>query len=565
MTQLRTLKANRSKVVRFFLTHSPGVIVPAMLASIVAGVGGAYLMMLINTRLSRGVTASSELLPLVIVVTTAVLVSNIVAGLLSNYLAHTVCFDLRMYICKHMLAAPLRHVEEFGDDRLLAALTQDISNVVNAFFRLPLLFSNVAIILGCFFFLGKLSLLLLAALLAFLILSVLSYIVVQRKANHYFALGREEYGNSVRNFRGLHDGAKELRLNKARREAFFENLLQPAALSERTFNLRGGTIYALLNGFSQVLYFVAIIIFLFVLPALVTIELPVLLGYALIVLYMAGPMQGIVYSVPVYITAGISLKKIEELGLTFVSSQLNAPSLPVTLPEIRKDWQQIDLIGVTHRYEREHDSASFTLGPINLSFYAGELVFVVGGNGGGKTTFAKLLAGLYTPDSGKILLDNQPITDQNRDWYCQHFSAVYSDFYVFEQLLGIDSERLNTNLTRYLAELQLKDKVQIKDGRFSTTRLSLGQRKRLALLVAYLEDRPFYIFDEWAADQDPHFKDVFYHEILKELKARGKTILIITHDDRYYNLADRLIKFEAGSIVSASPQLARATPQMQPK
>ena len=305
----------------------------------------------------------------------------------------------------------------------------------------------------------------------------------------------------------------------------------------------------MLNSFSQVLYFVAIIIFLFVLPALVTIELPVLLGYALILLYMAGPMQGIVYSVPVYITAGISLKKIEELGLTFGSSKLNPPSLPVTLPEIRKDWQQIDLIEVTHHYEREHDSASFTLGPINLSLYAGELVFVVGGNGGGKTTFAKLLAGLYTPDSGKILLDNRPITDQNRDWYCQHFSAVYSDFYVFEQLLGIDSERLNTNLTRYLAELKLKDKVQIKDGRFSTTHLSLGQRKRLALLVAYLEDRPFYIFDEWAADQDPQFKDVFYHQILKELKARGKTILIITHDDRYYKLADRLIKFEAGSIV----------------
>jgi putative ATP-binding cassette transporter len=546
MGQLRSFKTERAKLIRFFLTHSPGVILLAMFASLIAGVGGAYLMTLINIRLSHGLTASSNLLPLVVAVTAVVLLSTIVAGLLANYLAHNVCFDLRMYICRHMLAAPLRHIEEFGDDRLLAALTQDVANVVNAYFRLPMLFSNVAIIAGCVFFLGKLSLVLFAALLTLIILSVVSYMLVQRKANRYFALGREEYGASIRNFRGLHDGAKELRLNKTRREQFFELLLQPTALSERRLNTRGGNIFALLNGSSQVLYFVAIVLFLFILPGLIPIELPVLIGYALIVLYMAGPMQGIVTSVPFYVSAGISLRKIEELGLTFSPARANGSS--VAVPEIKRDWKRIDLIGVTHRYERERDSATFTLGPINLSLYAGELVFVVGGNGGGKTTFAKLLSGLYTPDGGQIRIDNQPVTDQNRDWYRQHFSAVYSEFYVFEQLFGIDAGH-HVNTARYLAELELEAKVQITNGKFSTTNLSLGQRKRLALLVAYLEDRPFYIFDEWAADQDPHFKGVFYHQILPELKARGKTVLIITHDDRYFDLADRLIKFESGSLV----------------
>jgi putative ATP-binding cassette transporter len=89
----------------------------------------------------------------------------------------------------------------------------------------------------------------------------------------------------------------------------------------------------------------------------------------------------------------------------------------------------------------------------------------------------------------------------------------------------------------------------VREGAFSTLALSQGQRKRLALLTAYLEDRPIYLFDEWAADQDPQFKEIFYHHLLPELRARNKTVLVITHDDRYYDVADRLIKLDYGKLV----------------
>jgi putative ATP-binding cassette transporter len=161
---------------------------------------------------------------------------------------------------------------------------------------------------------------------------------------------------------------------------------------------------------------------------------------------------------------------------------------------------------------------------------------------------------------GAIRLDGLAITDKTREWYCQQFSAVFSDFYLFDSLLGLRGDDLDARAHRHLVELELDAKIQIRDGAFSTTALSQGQRKRLALLTAFLEDRPIYVFDEWAADQDPHYREIFYTRLLADLKARGKTILVISHDDRYYHLADRIVKLEYGRLVEDTrPPLLRAT------
>jgi putative pyoverdin transport system ATP-binding/permease protein len=157
---------------------------------------------------------------------------------------------------------------------------------------------------------------------------------------------------------------------------------------------------------------------------------------------------------------------------------------------------------------------------------------------------------LYPPESGTIYFQNQPVGPENQEFYRQHFSAVFSDFFLFDQLLGLLGPELDEQARKYLEQLKLSNKVQIKEGKFSTTDLSQGQRKRLALLTAYLEDRPIYVFDEWAADQDPYFKNIFYTQLLPALKARNKTVLVISHDDRYYYVADRIIKLDDGQIVS---------------
>ena len=174
------------------------------------------------------------------------------------------------------------------------------------------------------------------------------------------------------------------------------------------------------------------------------------------------------------------------------------------------------------------------LGPVNLTFRPGELTFIVGGNGSGKSTLAKIITGLYPPESGEILLDGKKVTNCDRDDYRQLFSAVFADFYIFGTMLGLNAVNLDSRALHYLTELHLEHKVKVRNGQLSTVDLSQGQRKRLALLTAYLEDRPFYLFDEWASDQDPQFKEIFYRQILPDLKARGKAIVVITHDDRYF-------------------------------
>jgi putative ATP-binding cassette transporter len=160
----------------------------------------------------------------------------------------------------------------------------------------------------------------------------------------------------------------------------------------------------------------------------------------------------------------------------------------------------------------------------------------------------KLLSGLYYPQAGEIRLAGQTISETCRDWYRQHFSVVFSDFFLFEKLLGLDAHDLDAKASTYLRRLGIHEKVQLVGRRLSTTDVSQGQRRRLALLTAYLEDRPFYIFDEWAADQDPQYKQVFYTELLPELRARGKGVTVVTHDDRYFHLGDRIIRLDDGKI-----------------
>jgi putative ATP-binding cassette transporter len=251
-------------------------------------------------------------------------------------------------------------------------------------------------------------------------------------------------------------------------------------------------------------------------------------------------------TIPSLSRADVAMQKIEALGLSLSSHQSDIGA------SARSDenpaWTSLEMRGVTHHYTQEMEGSDFTLGPVDLALSPGELVFLIGGNGSGKTTLAKILTGLYSPETGVIRFNGENVTHDNRDLYRQNFSVIFADFYLFENLIGLDDQELDARASRYLAQLQLQHKVRVKDGALSTIDLSQGQRKRLALLTAYLEDRPIYVFDEWAADQDPLFREIFYFQVLPELIEKGKTVIVISHDDRYYHLAHRIIRLDYGKI-----------------
>lgn len=539
------------KIIFFMMRYSRRLLVLAVIAGIVSGAANTALLAVINDALnktnSQGITLALFFVGLCLVVP----LTRIVAELLLAHLGQGALFQLRMDLSRQILGVPLRRLEEVGAHRLMAALTDDVPTITNIVTVIPILCINIAVAVSCLFYMAWLSWPLFFAVLAIIIIGIVSYQLPVVKSFQYMTLARREGDNLFSHFKALTEGIKELKIHAARRKAFLTDTLQTTASKFRGHNIAALTIYTIASSWGQMLVFVVIGLLLFVLSSWFSISNLVMTGFTLTILYLMTPLQVIMNTLPNMGRANVALNNVEELGLSLVASKTEVDSKELQTGGI--SWSSLELSDVTHSYQREGEETLFVLGPINLQMEPGELIFVTGGNGSGKTTLAKLLLGLYTPESGEIKLDGKTISEDMTDYYRQHFSVVFSDYFLFETLLGLKSEELDGKAREYLIQLQLDHKVKVVDGSFSTTDLSQGQRKRLALLTAYLEDRPIYLFDEWAADQDPLFKDIFYYQILPDLKARGKTVIAITHDDRYYHVGDRVIKLTDGQIVYDKP------------
>jgi putative ATP-binding cassette transporter len=357
-----------------------------------------------------------------------------------------------------------------------------------------------------------------------------------------------------RHFRSLTDGIKELKVHRQRREAFFREELVSAAEYYRRQNVIAMNRYAVADGWSQMMFGILLATLLFMLPAISRVTQQELVKFVFVAIYVMSPAWNLIRSLPTFASGRASLDRMQELGFTLEGLSRTAAgdddSVGKVHPSLtaRSKPPLIEFRNVMFSYA-ENARGGFTVGPIDFALHPSELTFVIGGNGSGKSSIVKLLTGLYTPDGGEILVDGKPVSAEGQEDYRQLFSVVYSDFYLFERLLGISGPDLEANAEDYLAALGLSDKVSIEGNSFSTTDVSQGQRRRLALLSAYMEDRPIYVLDEWAADQDPAFRQVFYLKLLPELKRRGKTVVVVTHDDRYFHLGDRIIKLDYGRVV----------------
>jgi len=446
----------------------------------------------------------------------------------------------------------LRQLEEIGSARILVALTDDIFNITQALLAIPVVAVNLAVLLGGAAYLAWLSWKILAVLFGLIVLGGLGYRLMVARAFHWLTFARAEEDRLFGYFRALTEGIKELKLHRTRRGAFYQNIHDTTEVYQK-HNVAAEICFITAQNWNHLLYFGLIGLILFVIPHLASFSHETLTGYVITSLYLMGPLAGVMTSISLFGRASVALNKVNELGVSLSSHSTESCTFDQVEPDV--SFSRLELKGVIHAYHREEEDSHFVLGPIDLAFHPGELVFLVGGNGSGKSTLAKILAGLYVPEAGEIRLDGRLVTDQNRDEYRQLFSAVFSDFYLFENLLGLKNANLDSQAEEYLERLHLHHKVKIRNGTLSTTAVSQGQRKRLALLTAYLEDRPFYLFDEWAADQDPYFKGVFYTQLLPDLKSRGKTVLVISHDDKYFNVADRIVKLDYGKLANGSTEV----------
>jgi len=552
-------RMNLSRLVRFLLRGPKRTLLVLLATGLLSGVCSAGLLAVINVLVHQTGGVPRALALLFAALAVAKIAAHGVSQLSLVYLVQDAVLHLGLKLCAQVTRTSLRTLEKKGPSHILAVLTDDVSAVAWALQCVPGLTINGAVLVGGAVYLAWLSWTIFLGVVGLMLIGTLTYKVLHDRAFRLIYAARESRASLFRHFRSLTEGIKELMMHRGRREAFLSEDVTHTALSLRQLNLVATKQYMIADGWTQFLFYSLIGTILLVVPNLFTLPAESLTGYVFTILYMMNPLWAVIGTVPTLIRGQVALEKIEGLGLSLESfeeaKETGAGFHPQTL-----QTPSLELEGVVFSYDDEGPGDnSFVLGPIDFQLTPGDLVFIVGGNGSGKSTFVKLLVGLYRQRLGKIRLGGTPIADSNRDWYRQHFSVTFSDFYLFEKFLGLDKNTLDTRAQMYLRNLALDRKVRVTEQRLSTTDLSQGQRRRLALLTAYLEDRPFYVFDEWAADQDPQYKEVFYTELLPELRARGKGVAVITHDDRYFHLGDRIIKLDEGKIIgswsgSSSPE-----------
>ncbi len=532
------------------IPYSRLTIVMIALTGAIGGIASTSMIALLTRILTRQDQPVQHLIWLFAALCLLLPVVRFVSQILLINLTQKALLRLRLILVRRVLASPLRNLEQLGPHRLLATLTGDIGMIVDALGALPIMVMHFAIVVSCLVYLGMLSGLVLLQIAAFIIIGVISYQLPIVRAIGHFTQARQTFDELTRQIRALVEGTKDLKMNRARRHAFVDEV-DDATQRQLRQARAGQVVFTAASSWGQSLFFFVLGLLVLVLPRFQPMPSQVLIGFTVLLFQLMGPLEVLMNVLPGLGRAWVAASNVEQLGLS-LQSEGEEPEAPQGTP-LESRWGRLELAAVTHSYHRENEEETFELGPIDIDFRPGELVFLVGGNGSGKTTLAKLILGLYAPESGEVRFAGRTVDDAGREQYREHFSAVFSDFFVFERLLGIEASTLDEKARGYLRKLHLEKKVEVRDGVLSTIDLSQGQRKRLALLTAYLEDRPIYLFDEWAADQDPFFKEIFYLELLPELKARGKTVIVISHDDHYYHVADRILKLDYGKIEADLP------------
>lgn len=537
-------------IFKFLVRFSPWLFGLSVVLGIVSGVSSAALMAMINDRLAEMANPGALFFRDFLLLVAVTIGSQLGSRLILLRLATRAVRAWRVRLCEQLLKAPLRQLEQQGSSGLMATLTTDIAEVTEALVKFPMQCVNASVIVACFGYLFWLSWTLALGFLLTMVIGIVTYEAVIRRSRRHMQKLRDTWDQLIEHFTALVDGNKELKLNRQRRDSFTQVELLPTATSMMNDSWKFNSTFAVAETSGQVFFYLLIISIPLLALRLQVDNQAIITGFILMLLYMSSRISEFVGAIPIFHRADVSKKKIESLGIELGQEALAlAPGPALAGAAMQARFTGIEMRKLSYQYQAEADEDSFQLGPISVAFAPGEIVFVIGGNGSGKSSFARLLTGLYTPSGGELRISGELVDDSNRDEYRQHFSAVFADFHLFKNLYEAMPDERKRRAERFLETLQLSNKVKLSDSSFSTVALSSGQRKRLALLTSFLEDRQVYVFDEWASDQDPAFKQVFYYEILPELAARGKTVIVISHDDHYYRAARRIVRFEDGQII----------------
>jgi putative ATP-binding cassette transporter len=441
---------------------------------------------------------------------------------------------LRVRLMDYVRRAELLPLEMIGRAEIVSAITMETATLTQASNSLAFAAQGALLIVLVTAYVAYLSLF--AFVLSIIIVGVGAALFHSKTRQHALEMREaSRWENQLYDrLSDVLDGFKEVRLNRLRSDALFDHVVEvsraAANIKIRTQSETYRRMVFLQSSLYTLLGSVAFVVPMFsgaMEPGTVTKAVTALV-------FIVGACFGLVQSIPIIAAANTAADRLEQLEAKL--REIASLSDEITT-EPAKRFSKIEFRDVEFRYVDKLAETVFKAGPFNFTLNSGDLVILTGGNGSGKSTFMKLLAGLYKPASGDILLDGARVGDDNYEYYRSLITAIFPDFHLFLRLYGIPDPDYS-ELNQLLVQFRLQDKTRLTDGEFRTVDLSSGQRKRLALIVSLLEKRPILLLDEWAADQDPEFRRKFYFELLPALHRTGVTVVAISHDDRYIEEMD---------------------------
>ena len=450
--------------------------------------------------------------------------------------------EIRINLVEKILHCDLSTIDRIGRERIFTTVSKELQTIsqsaqlfviagqasililFTSIYIAWLSFTSFLVIVGCIFFGASVHL-----------------YITKKGIDLNMAREFKRENDVILRLNDLLDGFKEVKLSRVRAgELESEFRVASAAVKKAKKNTHTMLSKDFIVGILT--FYGAIGALIFLVPLISHAYTEVVTKVATATIFLIGPISSIVGGISLYTHANAAAQNVTDL-----EHDLNLSSGEIFSDKILEEFEMIELKDLYYRYEELDDDRTFEIGPINMSVKSGQTIFITGGNGSGKTTFIRLLTGLYYADKGGIYVDGKKLYKNKIDAYRNLFTSVFSDFHLFQQLYGTADDQIY-KADEWLANLEMTHKVKVEDKKFSTVDLSGGQRKRLALLSCVLENRPIYIFDEWAADQDPYFRKKFYEEILPSLKQKNETVIAITHDDKYFHMADLRFEMSDGQL-----------------
>ncbi|MDP3877983.1 MAG: cyclic peptide export ABC transporter [Methylobacter sp.] len=451
---------------------------------------------------------------------------------------------IRLRVTDKLRHTELPYIETAGHAEIYTRITQDTSLISESAIILINACQQMIVVVICLLYIAWLSLPGFILTVSILSVSVLMYLYNSKYIGfrlHEAASKESDFFNGIKS---ILVGFKEIKINRKKNDALFEHI-ETISKEAKEIKVATGLHFVIELMFAQTSFYILCAGIIFILPALSMTGVDQVVGITIAVLFLFGPLSIVVSAFPMFARANVAVENIYRLEHEIDGFSKKQPLETTQAPV----FESLEFEQVSFHYPQQSEGSAFGVGPLDFKLNQGEILFIVGGNGSGKSTLLKLLTGLYYPLAGTIYINGQPLEADNYSNFRELYSTIFTDFHLFDHLYGIDQadqEQVNA----LLKTMGLQKKTTFKNNKFSNTDLSTGQKKRLAYIASVLEDKQVYIFDEWAADQDPEFRQYFYEVLLKDLKDKGKTVIAVSHDDRYFSAADKVITLEYGQIIN---------------